>query len=279
VEEHEAGQGKGQDPAASDSDNEQLARVAAAVSDDAADEQSAEEEAQLPHPAELDPRDRRALLSAVLFSAGETVETARLTEFMGCDEKQLELLASEAGGELRPLGLDILKLAGGYRLLTSAMHDEYLRLFNRKVRRARLTRNALEILAIIAYEQPTTRTHIDELRQVPSESTVRTLLDRRLITVAGREETPGRPFLYRTTDAFLEMFGLASLSDLPPRPAALERGTDRDAADDIGSSLGMSSMPELTDEELDRIDEDGFDEDEQDDPVEPEGREGVDSEA
>ena len=231
---------------------------AATDSDDAAE---AVDDENLPHPAELDPRDQRSLLTAVLFSAGETVETARLTEFMGCDEKQLELMASEAGGELRPLGLDILRMAGGYKLLTSAIHDEYLRQFNRKVRRARLTRNALEVLAIIAYEQPVTRARVEELRQVPSESTVRTLLDRRLITVAGREESPGRPFLYRSTDAFLEMFGLGSLADLPPRPAALDKGADSDAAGDIGSSLGLSSMPELTEDELDRIDEDGFGDD------------------
>ncbi|MCB1218717.1 SMC-Scp complex subunit ScpB [bacterium] len=230
-------------------------------------EQTEAELETLPPPAELDPRDQRSLLSAVLFSAGETVEVARLTEFMGCSERELELMASEAGGELRPLGLDILRLAGGYKLLTSAMHDEYLRLFNRRVRRARLTRNALEVLAIIAYEQPVTRARIEELRQVPSESTVRTLLDRRLITVAGREESPGRPFLYRTTDAFLEMFGLSGLIDLPPRPAALERGTDSDAAGDIGSSLGLSSMPELTEEELDRIDEDSLDEDDWNEPA------------
>ena len=248
----------GQDPAAVEPENVHPAADDAAVDAAATDgkQQPPADDEALPPSSELDPRDRRALLSALLFSAGETVETARLTEFMGCDERELELLASEAGGELRPLGLDILKMAGGYRLLTAALYDEYLRLFNRRVRRARLTRNALEVLAIIAYEQPATRTKVDELRQVPSESTVRTLLDRRLITVAGREESPGRPFLYRTTDAFLEMFGLASLSDLPPRPAALERGTDRDAADDIGSSLGMSSMPELTDDELDRLDED-----------------------
>ncbi len=262
MEEHEAPQGANQDSATPEpAPDVTRVRPEAGQPDAAAQAQPPVEDESLPSPAELDPRDQRSLLTAVLFSAGETVETARLTEFMGCDEKQLELMASEAGGELRPLGLDILRMAGGYKLLTSAIHDEYLRLFNRRVRRARLTRNALEVLAIIAYEQPVTRARVEELRQVPSESTVRTLLDRRLITVAGREESPGRPFLYRSTDAFLEMFGLGSLGDLPPRPAALEKGTDSDAADDIGSSLGMSSMPELTEEELDRIDEDSLAED------------------
>ncbi|MCB1220566.1 MAG: SMC-Scp complex subunit ScpB [Planctomycetales bacterium] len=275
MEEHQPPQDSEHDsvPAAEELDDElQDSGVAGAADDE--QEQPEPDSESLPSPAELDPRDQRSLLTAVLFSAGETVELARLTEFLACSEKELELMANEAGGELRPLGLDILKVAGGYKLLTSAMHDEYLRLFNRKVRRARLTRNALEVLAIIAYEQPVTRAKIEELRQVPSESTVRTLLDRRLITVAGREESPGRPFLYRTTDAFLEMFGLAGLIDLPPRPAALEKGTDSDAAGDIGSSLGLSSMPELTEEELDRLDEDelaALDEWDDEAEAEPEG--------
>jgi segregation and condensation protein B len=86
------------------------------------------------------------------------------------------------------------------------------------------------MLAIVAYEQPVSRGQIEEVRQVNSDSTVRALLNRRLIAVAGRSEAAGRPFLYKTTDQFLEVFGLGSLADLPPRPSSLQpvAGDDRD---------------------------------------------------
>jgi segregation and condensation protein B len=172
-------------------------------------------------PAALSPAERRALLSALLFTSGEKLDADRLAQFLAVDEAALRILAEEAAGELRALGLDILDAAGGYRMLSAAQWDPWLGAFHRQVRKAKLGKSALEILAVIAYEQPVSRTRVDELRQVNSESTVRSLLDRRLITVAGRADTPGRPFLYRTTEYFLEVFGLSSLADLPPRPADL----------------------------------------------------------
>jgi segregation and condensation protein B len=172
--------------------------------------------------AELEGEARQGLLTAILFAGTDVLETARLCSYLGLAEHGLEVLIEDTAATLRPLGLDIVKAARGYRLVTAAEWDGYLRGFFRQVRKSRLSRNALEILAVIAYEQPVTRTRIDELRQANSESAVRTLLDRRLITVAARDEGPGRAFLYKTTDAFLELFGLTSLADLPPRPANLD---------------------------------------------------------
>ncbi|MDQ3024853.1 MAG: SMC-Scp complex subunit ScpB, partial [bacterium] len=123
----------------------------------------------------------------------------------------------------------LLAAAGGYKLVSASRLDGPIGVFHREVRKSRLSKSALEVLAIVAYDQPVSRVHIDEVRQVNSESTVRALLDRRLVTVAGRQETPGRPFLYRTTDYFLEVFGLETLRDLPPRPSSLvsaEAGND-----------------------------------------------------
>jgi segregation and condensation protein B len=172
-------------------------------------------------PAELSPPELRALLTSILFTGGERIELERLQEYLGLDAAALRLLAEEAAGELRAIGLDILEAAGGLRLVSAAQWDGWISRFYRQLRKAKLGKSALEILAIIAYEQPVSRARVDELRQVNSESTVRSLLDRRLITVAGRADSPGRPFLYKTTDSFLEVFGLASLADLPPRPANL----------------------------------------------------------
>jgi segregation and condensation protein B len=173
-------------------------------------------------PGGLDRPEQQALLTALLFASGEVLDAVRLGSYFGLAPQDLELLVEEAAAALRLSGLDIVGAAGGYRLVTAAQWDDALRMFYRQVRKSKLSRNALEILAVIAYEQPVTRVKIDELRQANSESAVRTLLERRLITVAGREEGPGKPFKYKTTDAFLELFGLGDLADLPPRPVSFD---------------------------------------------------------
>jgi segregation and condensation protein B len=211
-----------------------------------------EESAQLPEaasnlfdPAALHAADKRALLAALLFSTGEVIPAARLAEFLELEPEMLAVAAEELAGELRLLGLDALSAAGGYKLVTSAQWDSYLAAFHRQERKARLSRSALEVLAIVAYEQPVSRAKIDELRQVASDSTLRTLLDRRLLTVAGREEGPGRPFLYRTTAQFLELFGLNSLDDLPPRPASFAAVPETHADD----PPGLDELPSLAEDE------------------------------
>jgi segregation and condensation protein B len=199
-------------------------------------------------PTRLDAAERSATLCAILFTSGEVVEAQRLAEFFATDAAGLEILVAETAGSLRPLGLDILRAAEGYRLLTSSQLDSYVRQFHTKLRKSKLSRSSLEILAIIAYEQPIERSRIDDIRQVNSESTIRTLLDRRLIKVAGRTDAPGRPFLYRTTAQFLEIFGLDSLDDLPPRPAIL-------AESEQGSTAGsLESLPTFDDDSMAELD-------------------------
>ena len=196
-------------------------------------------------PTALDSPDKRALLAALLFSTGEVVPAQRLMEFLELEDEALAVAAEELAGELRPLGLDVLPAAGGFKLVTSAQWDSYLTAFHRQERKARLSKSALEVLAIVAYEQPVARARIDELRQVASDSTLRTLLDRRLITVAGREDTPGRPFLYRTTAQFLELFGLNSLDDLPPRPASYAAAQQQPAEE----PSGLEALPGFGEDE------------------------------
>ena len=210
------------------------------------DEREAED---LFDPARLDGAEKRALLSVLLFASGEVVPQERLSEFLGLDAAALDLLAEETSGELRTHGLDILRVAGGWRMVTAAQWDASLSRFFRQVRRGKLGKSALEILAVIAYEQPVSRSRVDELRQVNSESTLRSLLDKRLITVAGRAETPGRPFLYRTTARFLEVFGLDSLADLPPRPASLDLPVL--PAEERESAPGLDDLPGFDEDKLD----------------------------
>jgi segregation and condensation protein B len=213
-----------------------------------ADEQQPTEPAPESGPAELERGEQAALLTALLFTAGETIAEAQLAEYFGMGRDELTVLAEETAAELRTRGLDILAAAGGYKLVTASQWDEAITAFHRTVRKSRLSKSALEILAVIAYEQPVTRTRVEELRQVSSESTIRTLLERRLITVAGREDTPGRPFLYKTTPLFLETFGLNSLADLPPRPESLDSIATPEEEDefDAGGSAGLDSLPDFS---------------------------------
>ncbi|MBD3232130.1 MAG: SMC-Scp complex subunit ScpB [candidate division Zixibacteria bacterium] len=109
----------------------------------------------------------------------------------------------------------IERVAGGYRLMTLSDYDHHIRKYLHPVRQQRLSRAALETLAVIAYRQPVPRTEIERLRGVSADGVVRTLLDRGLVKISGRADSPGRPLLYSTDEKFLEYFGLNDLSELP----------------------------------------------------------------
>ena len=113
-------------------------------------------------------------------------------------------------------GIEIRHVAGGYRFATKPEHHEVLRSFARSlIPPTRLSLAALETLAVIAYRQPVTIPEIQEIRGHRAEGVIKTLIDRRLVTAAGRKDVIGRPILYKTTRAFLVHFGLKSLDDLP----------------------------------------------------------------
>lgn len=124
-----------------------------------------------------------------------------------------KLVASYAAEER---GIEIRKVAGGWKMYTKAQHHEIVRRFIKGLRPPlRLTMPALETLSVIAYKQPVTLPEINEVRGVNCGGVVKTLLERRLITTAGRKEAVGRPILYRTSKDFLMRFGLADLDELP----------------------------------------------------------------
>lgn len=116
-------------------------------------------------------------------------------------------------------------VAGGYRVMTLPQHARAVAAFHRSRQSTRLTKAAVETLAIIAYKQPITRADLEAIRGVACGEVLRSLLDRRLVTIKGRAEELGRPLLYGTTKQFLDAFGLASLIDLP-QIAELKPGTE-----------------------------------------------------
>ena len=159
----------------------------------------------------------KAILESLLFAAGEPVPLARLAAVLDnvardAIKKALGEMMLGYGAGAR--GVMLEEVAGGYQLRTPKEHALYVRKLL-AAKPPRLSRPLLETLAIIAYRQPVTRPEIEQLRGVDSGGVLETLLERRLVRIAGRKEAPGRPIMYATSAEFLEVFGLRDLDGLP----------------------------------------------------------------
>ena len=157
------------------------------------------------------------LLEAVLFACGDPVPVERLCALLGADESEIEDAAARLTDRyaFEERGMRLIRLEKSYQMVTAPEAYETVRLALETRRPPRLTQAALEVLAIIAYFQPVTRTYIEQVRGVDSSYTVGVLADRGLIEPCGRLDVPGRPMQFKTTDTFLRSFGLKSLEDLP----------------------------------------------------------------
>jgi segregation and condensation protein B len=162
--------------------------------------------------------ERKAALEAIIYAADEPATLDQLVSAIGDDKLAVqssidELVASFAA---EAHGIEIREVAGGYKLYTKPQQHDVVRRFIKSLRPPlRLTMPALETLAVISYKQPVTAPEIAEIRGVNTSGVLKTLLDKRLITTAGRKEVIGRPILYRTSKEFLMRFGLSDLQELP----------------------------------------------------------------
>jgi segregation and condensation protein B len=156
-------------------------------------------------------------LEALFFVSDEPLSSAVLAQALDVDRRAVDSMCESLARELedRGSGLVLRNVAGGWRLFTHPDAAPIVEQFVLSSRQARLTKAALETLAIVAYKQPVTRHQISSIRGVNSDGVIRALVDRGVIEEAGREPTPGRPLLYATTPAFLERLGLPSLASLP----------------------------------------------------------------
>ncbi len=163
------------------------------------------------------------LVEALLFASSKPVPLDKLAEAAELPEEAVSRAvdALEAACAAAGRGVRVDRVAGGVRLVTRPEYDYPVRRLLGLDGKTKLSMAALETLAIVAYRQPVTAPEIAELRSVNSSSSIRTLLDRKLITTAGRKEVVGTPFLYKTTKEFLVHFGLKALGDLP-KPEELE---------------------------------------------------------
>ena len=224
-----------EEAAAPASDAESAAReLAAQIAEDKAlaeeDAQAAaaaaEDGAKQPEPSpllgangELDLAEAQSCIEALLFMSDKPLSAARLRELLGPDFGE-EIFAAGVARVLERYqdtshGIELVAVAGGYQFRTKPGRAELARKLA-KTQVQRLSTGAMETLAIVAYKQPVLKDDIDKIRGVDSSYFIRGLLDRKLLEISGRSDLPGRPMLYVTTDQFLELFGLAELSALPP---------------------------------------------------------------
>jgi len=172
------------------------------------------------------PSHTASQLEALLLASDEPLTMRKMQELLGeeINSSNIRTALGELEEHYRDRGIQLLQIAGGWQFRTSAEHAELVQqLWN--TRPPKLSRSALEILAIIAYRQPATRAEVEALRGVRvSSHIIATLQERGWIKVLGRKEVPGRPHLYGTGKAFLTDFGLNSLSDLPDSAQLLDEG-------------------------------------------------------
>lgn len=157
-----------------------------------------------------------AVLEAILFVAEEPVPEEEMAEVLETPLKDVQELLSALEAALVDRGIGLRKVAGGWRLYTRPEAFPYLERFATSARSRRLSAAALEVLSIVAYRQPVSRSQIGEIRGVDSESAIRTLERLGLVEEAARLALPGNPAVYRTSPLFLEKLGIDSLDDLPP---------------------------------------------------------------
>jgi segregation and condensation protein B len=158
------------------------------------------------------------LLEALLFGTQHPLTAAKLVELMGLKSAKAVRIAVKSLNdhyESTQRSFRIEQVAGGFQMLTLPCFGEALKKLHHREIDAKLTKSALETLAIIAYKQPILRADIEAIRGVACGETIRSLMEKHLVKIAGRAEEPGRPILYGTTKRFLELFGLNTLRDLP----------------------------------------------------------------
>ncbi|MBQ9393286.1 MAG: SMC-Scp complex subunit ScpB [Oscillospiraceae bacterium] len=168
----------------------------------------------------MEMKEIESAIEGILFASGEPVHVDRICVALELDRPTVELvlqkLADHYSYDRR--GVRLLRMDENYQLCSAPDYADYIRKAFEIRKPAKLSQPALEVLTIIAYYQPTTRTYVDQIRGVDSSYTVGLLLERHLIEECGRLQVPGRPRLYRTTKAFLRAFHLNSLDELPEMP-------------------------------------------------------------
>lgn len=159
----------------------------------------------------------QAVIEALLFAAGDPLPLDKICEIIELDKKTtigiLKKMSDEFAESSR--GIIIREINNGFQLCTKPELFDYVKLLAQPRQKQGLSQAAYEVLSIIAYKQPVTKVHIEQIRGVSSDSAITRLVDRNLVQETGRLDAPGKPILYGTTDEFLRCFGFKSINDLP----------------------------------------------------------------
>lgn len=186
-------------------------------------------------------------IEAILFAAGRMVTIEELVLALEIDKNQLEEIIENMKEDYKTRGIELIKIENGYQLCTKKEYYEYIYPILDKRTKPNLSTAALETLAIIAYNQRTTRAEIEAIRGVNSDATIYKLLDYGLIEDAGKADLPGRPTTYKTTTEFLKMFGYESLVNLPELPRYKLDANRQIVIDEL---IEEAPMPEKGEQEL-----------------------------
>jgi segregation and condensation protein B len=169
--------------------------------------------------AEENPADEHRIFEALLFASDELLTPAKLKALIpgAPDARRLRKMAAAVNEQLRREGhpFEIVEAAGGYQFRTAAFYHTWVRKLYKERAAKKLSLQALECLAIIAYRQPISKAEVEAVRGVLSDGAMKTLLEKKLVDICGRSDKPGRPLLYGTTNDFLRYFGINKVSDLP----------------------------------------------------------------
>ena len=182
------------------------------------DEKTRVEVQRIDENGELDPVQSKRVIEALLFAASKPMTVSEIKKAMKfLSPKDIQNFIEELKSEYSEQGrsFEIIEIAGGYEITTRKDFAAWIFKIELQKKAKQVTQSALETLAILAYRQPITRAEIEELRGVDASGVVNTLMERGLVKIVGKKEVPGRPFLYGTTDKFLEHFGLNAIKDLP----------------------------------------------------------------
>ena len=191
---------------------------------------------------------KAAAMEAVLFACGDPVEPERLSAAIGVEKGALSQLAdmlNDAYSENHS-SLTVLRLGGSYQLAVRTEYYDCVKAAAENKKNAPLSPAAMEVLTIIAYNQPVTKSFVEHIRGIDSSSVVNSLVEKCLLEEAGRLDVPGRPIAYRTTPVFLRCFGLESIDDLPPLPGHVKEDFDPLLMEDI--SLIPEDTPEKSED-------------------------------
>lgn len=203
----------------------------------------------------MDIREIQAIIEAVLFAAGDPVELERLADICDVDKRSLKEILKKMmdSYNYERRGIHIIRMEDSYQMCTRGEYYEYVSRLAEPPRKQNLSNAALEVLSIVAYKQPVTRSSIEHIRGVNCDYIANRLIERNFIEEKGRLDAPGRPILFGTTQSFLRAFGIESLEDLPDFDTLGETAEDaeqiemNEVADFRQAEMNLSDNTDNTD--------------------------------